>query len=156
MYTASARVEIAAPIGSVWRALVELDAYPEWNPFVVAVRDRTAALAVGVTFRIHLRFADGSRASSGERVTALVPPAPDGGRTRARFAYRYTDLLGSLGLVRAEREHVLEQLDGGPTIYSTREHFHGLLRRFVPIAKVQDGFDRQTAALKQRAESQPP
>lgn len=156
MYSAFARVEIAAPIGSVWRSLVDLDAYPDWNPFVLDVRDRSAGLAVGVTFRIHLRFADGSRTSSGERVTALVPPTVDGGLSRARFAYRYTDLLASLGLVRAEGEHVLEQRDGGPTVYSTREESRGLLRRLVPIAKAQNGFDRQTAALKQRAESLPP
>ena len=57
------------------------------------------------------------------------------------------------GLVRAERLQELEALGPASTRYATSEFFTGALAAFIPLAKVQEGFERQTAALKVRAET---
>lgn len=43
--------------------------------------------------------------------------------------------------------------EGGSTIWRTCEELQGALAAFVPLKKVQAGFDADAAALKQRTES---
>jgi hypothetical protein len=145
---AEATAQIDAPIEVVWRVMTDLAAYPEWNPFVVSI-DAKEAPRLGSRMKLHVRWSDGGTATSDEEVTQLDQPS--GGR--ATFAYRFTGPLDALGLVKAVRVQALEQSAGGPTIYTTREEFGGLLTRFLPLAKVQDGFERHARALKARAES---
>ena len=45
-------VEIAAPAERVWQVIVDLDRYPEWNPFVVACR---SSLRVGEPIEMRVR-----------------------------------------------------------------------------------------------------
>lgn len=146
---AEASIDIDAPPAHVWAVMLDLARYHEWNPFIVAV-DHAGSPALGGALRLHVRWNDGTGASSGEEITELV--APDGERP-GRLAYRFTGLLPAFGLIRATRVQQVAPLPGDRCRYFTREEFTGLLTRFLPLAKVQDGFDRHARALKARAEA---
>jgi len=145
---ATTTIDIAAPIDLVWKVMTDLRGYAAWNPFIVNVEDAPAVLTVGSTFRLHVKWARGGGATSGERVTRLEPP--DG--RAAVLSYRYTDFLDRIGGLHAERIQLLESFAGG-TRYWTSEEFRGCLVPLLPLAQVRDGFERQAQALKSHAES---
>lgn len=148
-----ARVEIEAPLDVVWSVVLDVDRYPEWNPFVVRA-ECASPPAVGDPIRLHVRWANGRSATSPERISAVEPPevAADGVR-RAALAYVYEGLPARLGLVRGTRWQRLSQPDGGPTTYDTVEEFAGPLVPLAGPGRVAEGFARHAAALKARAES---
>lgn len=150
---AESRVEIDAPIELVWQVMLDLEAYGKWNPFVYQVDSQPGEVRLGSTFKLHVRWPQGGVETSDEVVTRLDPPKQDGAHRRGDWEYRFTGWLARLGMVRAFRIQHVEQREGGPTIWITREEFRGALVAFVPIKKVQAGFDAHAAALKQRAES---
>ena len=80
-------LEIGAPAERVWGVIVDLDAYPAWNPFVVACR---STLAVGdpiaMRVRIFGRFAQPQRETilehvAGRRLCYGLAPLPFGALT---------------------------------------------------------------------------
>ena len=153
MGSAAARAEIDAPIEAVWRVMLDVAEYGAWNPFIVRAEAAPGALVVGSALRLHVRWREGGGATSPEVVSALEAPARGAdGIVRARLAYRFEGWLAKAGGVRGVREQRLWQREGGPTVYETDEQFTGWLSRFVPLAKVQDGFERHAAALRVRAE----
>lgn len=141
---------IAAPVDVVWSVMTDVAAYASWNPFVVRVDAERSPVEMGDLMTLHVRWSTGGGASSLEETVELV--APHGAAPRARWVYVFRGPMDRFGLVRAERLQELEALGPRSTRYSTSEFFTGLLSPFVPLAKVQEGFDRQTAALKARAE----
>lgn len=144
---AEATIDIDAPLAHVWAVMLDFPRYGEWNPFIVRA-DLTGPPRIGAALRLYVRWNDGTGATSGERITELTPPT--------RLAYRFTGPLHNLGLVRATRVQQLEPLATNRTRYSTREDFSGLLTATLPLAKIQDGFDRHAQALKSRAETLDP
>ncbi|CAF0902283.1 unnamed protein product [Didymodactylos carnosus] len=103
--------------------------------------------------KLYVKWANGKEDSSDEIVTDTKPPHVDSaGYKRAHWSYRFDGYLHYFGLVRATRYQWLEQQSDGTTNYHTREEFSGTLRNFVPLADVQNGFERQTKALKACAE----
>lgn len=56
-------------------------------------------------------------------------------------------------MVNGLRDQRLDLIDAHTTSYRTEETLHGWAARFAPIAKVQDGFERHAAALKDRSEA---
>jgi len=146
--TAEATIDIDAPPEHVWAVMTDFSRYHEWNPFIVGV-EQAGPLALDARMRLRVRWHDGTTASSGEQITELDPPAGD---RPGCLAYRFTGPLPTFGLVRATRVQRVEPLPAGRTRYFTRERFTGLLVRALPLAKVQDGFDRHARALKARAE----
>src|SRR5260370_40026200 len=56
MRTLSATVDIAAPPQQVWAVLADLDAYPQWNPFI---RSASGRVAEGATLTLRLVPAQG-------------------------------------------------------------------------------------------------
>jgi hypothetical protein len=149
---AFASAEIAAPIELVWSTMLDMQAYGEWNPFILRVDGLTGVPVVGQVLRLQVRWANGWTVRSTEVIERLEPPTRDGGIARATLVYGFRGPLHALHFVRASRWQVLEQHPGGPTLYRTEEDFHGLLARLVPRAAVQDGFERHALALKARAE----
>lgn len=150
---ATANIDIAAPIHTVWAAMLNFDAYPEWNPFIYKVSHHPETLTLGATFLLHVRWANGSSYNSWEVLTHLDPPTVGAdGICRALLTYRYASWQVRLGLVRAERRQVLSQPAAGLTSYFTQESFHGMLTHLLPLQAVEDGFKRHAAALKVRAE----
>ncbi len=151
---AETSININAPIEKVWQIMLDINNYPNWNPFVVRAEGEGDMAVPGNTMKLFVRWQNGGQASSGEEITDTKLPFTDtNGVKRAHWSYRFTGPLNNLGLVKATRYHWLEQKTGTPTtIYRTREEFNGLLKAFIPLAKVQDGFERQAAAFKAEAE----
>jgi len=90
MPRAEAEVAIDAPIGLVWRVMLDLDAYPAWNPFIVRIdspADRPAR--IGDDLGLHVRFRGGLRVRTRERITRLEPPAATGPRREAALEYEF-------------------------------------------------------------------
>ncbi len=152
---AQASITIWAPIERVWSVIIELSRYRDWNPFIYDVVNAPEELSVGSRFLLRVRWADGTTAESWETTTHLAPPTHTSqAPTSAMLAYRYSSWLARVGLVRATREqHLLQKVGEAATHYSTRETFHGPLARFLPLANVEEGFQRHARALKQHAES---
>lgn len=156
---AFASAEIDATIDLVWSVMLDFSAYPQWNPFIRRIEGIAGAPEVGQAMVLEVHFIGGSKVRSPERIGRIAPPAPETADPRpsesrqATLVYCFEGFLSRLHLVRGSRFQYLEQRPGGPTVYRTEEEFHGLLRRFVPLAAVQDGFERHAQALKARAES---
>jgi uncharacterized protein YndB with AHSA1/START domain len=154
--TAEHSVAIDAPIDVVWSVMTDLPRYGEWNPFVVSITRRDSApMRVGTAVSLHVRWSDGGEERTVEVVTRLEPPGrgSSSDARRATMEYRYTGWLPRLHLVEGSRLQTLEQAPGGRTVYRTLEVFRGLLAFAVPLAKVQDGFERHAAALAARAQA---
>lgn len=141
-----AEIAIDAPIERVWAILVDVAAYPEWNPFVPRVEADGDPTSVGTRMRFLVRWSSGGTARSTEEVTACEPPS----NGAALWSYAYRGPLATLGLVRGTRTQTLER-SGDRTIYRSVEPFTGALLAFVPLDEVRDGFARQARALAARA-----
>ena len=152
MIEARTSIEINAPIAEVWRVMLDLPAYRDWNPFIVDAVGAGRTLKVGDEFKLHVVWSDGKKVTSGEHVTRVDAPHEVDGASRAVLGYRFDGFLHALNLVRALRLQSLEQKPGGPTHYTSVENMTGMIARYVPIALVQDGFERHARALKQYVE----
>lgn len=155
MSWARAATSIDVPIAHAWAGLTDFASYSTWNPFITRVDGIEGPLGVGSKFCLHVAWSDGSGVvSSWERTTVFEPPtATADGVQRATFTYVACGQLDRFGLVRATRAHRLTQHPGGPTLYETEEKFTGAIAAFVPLKKVQQGFNAQTAAMKVQLES---
>jgi hypothetical protein len=132
--------------------MVDLDRYPDWNPFIVQVDGPVGRPpAVGDDLVLHVRWDRGRGVTSTERITRLEPP--EGEPRRAALAYEFGGPLAALRLVRGQRLQEVEEGPAGTTRYRTEERLHGLLAFAAPLGRVQDGFERHAAALKARAEA---
>jgi hypothetical protein len=149
---AEAEALIDAPIEKVWAVIMDLKDYPDWNPFTIEVENPEGP-KVGAAIRLHVRWSDGKGVISPERISRIEPPSGKPGARTACYGYQFGTILSTLNLVRSNRLQLLEERPGGKTFYKTTIELSGLLAGLTPLAKVQDGFDRQTAALKKRCES---
>ena len=138
----STAVEIDAPASRVWEVLVDLPAYPEWNPFIVEAGGKVA-----VGERLSLRMAlPGRDPMTIEPRLLVVDPARE---------LRWKGKLVIPGLFDGEHAFVLTALDGGRTRVDHSESFGGIL---LPIARgmIYDAtvrsFHALNAALAERAE----
>lgn len=151
---AEAATLIEAPARTVWQAMLDFDAYAQWNPFIVRIGRQSGSVPeVGECLLLHVRFGGGWSVRTREQITTLEHPAGDGDSVRARLEYEFLGPLHNLRLVRGRRLQTLEQHASGATTYHTEETFHGMLAFGVPLAGVRDGFRRHALALKARAES---
>jgi hypothetical protein len=139
---------IAAPIDVIWEIMLDLKGYAVWNPFITRVLDGERITAVGQCFRLKVMWSNGKGTVSRERVTDIRPP--EGGE--ARLAYRFSGWLSTIHMVRAERVQTLQIVSDGNVRYSSEEVFTGWGAGWIPLVNVEDGFKRQAAALKLRAE----
>lgn len=148
MKTAQAEVLINAPVDKVWSVMMNLDGYPEWNPFTPKV-ECPGGPKVGAPIRLHVRWNDGKQMVSPEKIVRIdAPEKGANGLYRGVYGYNFGTILSTLNLVRSERLQIVEEQPDGKTIYRTTIQLTGLLSGLTPLAKVQDGFDRQAAALK--------
>jgi len=112
-----AEVEIAAPVGRVWDALVDLAAYPTWNPFTVAVR---GGLRVGSPVDLFVSF-DGRRPF---RQREWV------NRVEAGRVLCWGTRMGPAWVLTANRWQWVEPLGADRCRYRTTDRFSGWL---VPL-----------------------
>lgn len=142
--TARIRTEIRvmADRDRVWAVLTGLDAYPEWNPFIVQAAGR---LQEGARIDIELRTPEGRTMSFTPEVRTVRPPA------KLRWVGRW------LHPALFEGDHVfeLERRGEEQTKVVHRETFTGLYVRWFKRRGLHDtrlGFEAMNRALKERAE----
>lgn len=138
----ASRIDIDATPAQVWEVLTRLEAYPEWNPFIV--------------------HADGT-AEIGNRLTLRMQPVGAGAGTfrptvlerREGSRLRWLGRLGVPGLLDADHTFTIEPRPGGGVTLRQDETFRGVLVPF--LARSLDrgtlpAFRAMNEALKRRAE----
>lgn len=146
-----AAIEIDAPLDQVWAVMLDTASYGAWNPFIERA-ECPSPPQVGDPIVLHVRWRNGRGARSPERISVIEPPHDDEGVCRATLAYVFEGWPAKLGLVRGTRTQRLTQRPGGPTRYDTIEEFSGPLVALAGPARVEDGFRRHAAALRERCE----
>jgi hypothetical protein len=137
----STAVEIDAPPSRVWDVLVDLPAYPQWNPFIVQAEGKVAA---GETLSLRMALPGREPMTIEPRLLVVEPPRE----------LRWKGRLLVPGLFDGEHAFVLTPLDDGRTRVDHFERFRGLL---LPIAKrmvydaTVESFHALNAALAKRA-----
>lgn len=131
---------IDAPPPTVWAALVDIDSYPEWNPFIVEGRGEFSQGE-----KVELRMQPpGGKAMTFEPKVIKVEPDRE---------LRWVGRLAVPGLFRGEHYFKLTP-DGDGTLLEHGEHFSGLLPRFMgkTLTRTEAGFVALNQGLKERAE----
>ena len=140
--TISASSVIRAPAEQVWAALVDLEAYPTWNPFTPRVR---SGLAVGDRVELDVVLGPRRRTRSVNHVETIEPPA----------LLVWSSTLGHPRLLRTRRTQQVEDLGDGRTRYTTSEVFEGPLTplvRAVSGRAVRRGFAAVADGLRRHVE----
>jgi len=135
-------IEIAAPPSDVWRVLSDFRRYPEWNPFIVALRGEAKT---GAALDLTISLPD----SNNERVlrAQLLRCEPED-------ELRWLGHLWMKGLFDGEHFVRLEAR-GDKTRVIQGEDFSGVLLRFLMprVTEAARGFVYMNQALKRRVES---
>lgn len=140
-WSISTAVEIEAPPARVWEVLVDLPAYPQWNPFIVEAAGKVAA---GETLSLRMALPGRAPMTIEPRLLVVEP-----GRE-----LRWRGSLWMRGLFDGEHAFVLTPLENGRTRLDHSERFEGLL---LPIAKrmvydaTVESFRALDAALAERS-----
>ena len=135
------QIRIAAPPARVWQVLTDFARYPEWNPFIIAVRGKAQPMErIEVCIRM-----PGQREHRFKPVVLQATP---------ERALRWLGRVGLPGIFDGEHGFFLEA-EGAGTRFRQTESFQGFLvpllwRDVGPAASA--GFEAMNAALKARAE----
>jgi hypothetical protein len=143
---------IQADIHTVWEAIVGIEKYPDWNPFIIAIEAEETVPVVGTEMEFTVRWQDGSTRKTMEVVNAFTPPRPTKEGMKGEWKYYFKSSMRTIGLVKATRTQVVTATPDGATHYHTYEDFRGWGVLFLPVEDIKDGFERQTQALKQYCE----
>ena len=140
MRTISATVDIAATPRQVWAVLADLDAYPQWNPFI---RSASGQLAEGATLTLRLVPAQRRAMTFRPKVLAAEPG----------LLLRWIGRLIMPGIFDGTHQFALDDV-GGYTCLTQSETFRGVLVPFTGkiITQTEADFRALNQALKQRAE----
>jgi hypothetical protein len=135
-------IGIGAPAERVWAVLVDIDKWPEWNPFAKA-RGR---LAVGERLEVEITPPGKGPMTFRPTVVKLEP-----GRE-----LRWLGHLGFPGIFDGEHGFRVAPEDEGRCRFEQFETFRGMLTwpiLWLAGAATRDGFEAMNRALKARAES---
>ena len=142
-----AEVEIDASPERVWEVLVDLERYPEWNPFTIAVR---SSLVEGEPVDLTVRMSRlGITIEQREHIREVRPAR------RLRWGMK----LGAPWLISGERDQRLEPLEPGRTRYVTEDVIAGVLSPLVFLlfaGSLEEGFREMARALAAEAERRSP
>lgn len=136
-------ITINASADTVWKIFSDFASYPEWNPFVRAIK---GDVRVGKRIEAVLQPPNQKEMTFKPRVIKLVP----------RREFRWHGILGIRGLF--DGEHIFEVHPSAPSTvrFVQREIFRGLLVPMIlkSIEKnTRAGFEQMNNALKERCES---
>lgn len=131
---------IHAPRESVWRLVVDFDAYPEWNPYMRSVQGRTE---VGRTLEVHLEPPGAKAQDVSGSVTVFKPPRK----------LRWQSRLLAPGLRDLEYEVIVVPLGPNRAQVIQRARYEGLLAALVDAEDTRAGLVQMARALRLRAES---
>jgi hypothetical protein len=137
-----AQIDVHATPQRVWQVLTDLDAYPDWNPFITRA---------GGSARVGERLTNHMQPVGGRAVTLrpTVLEADPGRRLR---------WLGHLfvpGILDAEHTFTIQPLDDGQVRLIQHENFSGLLAPLMGRSldrHTLPAFEQMNQALKRRAE----
>ncbi len=140
----SVAVDINAPVSKVWEVLVDLERYPEWNPFTVQIEADLSQLGNDVS--LHVQMSPTKKLVQVEEL---------------RVNDKEEQLSWGVTMVHpamfwAQRDQLLTVIDDKTTRYVTVDVFKGLL---VPLMimfygkAIKNGFDAIAMALKERCET---
>jgi len=134
-------IEIDAPLAHVYRVLTDFERYPEWNPFLTAVR---GTLVKGEKLAIEMSLPEGDAYQLEPTVTVVEPNVEL--RWVGRFRFRALLEAEHLFQLRAPRDGVTRLVQG--------QNFSGLLLRFAgaSLTLAARGAVYMNLALKKRAE----
>jgi hypothetical protein len=135
-------IDIEAPAEKVWELLIDVTAYPTWNPFITRAE---GPVEVGGRLTLRMQPVSGSAVTLRPTVVEVV----QGHRLRwqGRLAVR--------GLLDADHLFILEPHGATRSRLVQREHFSGLLVPFVQRSLDRGtlpAFHAMNAALKDRVE----
>jgi hypothetical protein len=138
-----ANIEIDAPADVVWRALVELDRFHDWNPFI---REASGSSEIGGTVWVRVATPLGIRLRF--RATVLD-------REPAR-ELRWKGHVLAPWLAAGEHWFTIEPIAPDRVRFVQREKFSGIVPRLgarLLAREARRGFDAMNRALKARAEA---
>ena len=136
-------IEIDAAPEVVWRTLIDLDRYPDWNPFIVSANGRPE---VGERLTNRMQ-PPGGRATTFKPTVTVV---------EASTAFEW---LGRFGLPRVfdgRHRFDLAPTESGGTLVTHTEQFEGILVPFLRKSldtATRAGFEAMNTALKARVEA---
>jgi len=137
---------IEAPADVVWDVIMDLDSYPDWNPYTIAMK---STLRVGEPMVMTVKMNPLITLEQTENIRVL-----EEGHKVCWGIDTTTPSLNS-----GERCQWLEEREDGTTRYVTEDLIEGTLNPLVNLLfgnDVQVGFDAVAKALKARAESLAP
>jgi len=135
-------IEINASAENVWKALMDFENYPSWNPFVREIKGGTA---VGDRLKVFLKPSGGSGMTMTPKVVKNEP--------NLEFVW-----LGNLfvsGIFDGRHSFRIEPINGNNVRFVQSEQFSGIL---VPLLwmfigkSTRRGFEEMNSALKKLAE----
>jgi len=136
--------EINAPAPFIWSILMDLDKYPEWNPYTVGMQ---STKKVGDPMNMKVKMSPLLTIDQTEHIRVM-----DDVKFKACWGINTT----TPNLNSGERCQWLEPLPNGGTRYITEDLIEGTLNPLVTVLfgnAVRDGFNDVAVALKKRAES---
>lgn len=142
MWSHEAEVAIDAPPSEVWRVLVDLDRYPEWNRYATSA---VGELRVGGEVVINVPRQKEKRGPVNNRVTELVADH--------RLCWR--SLSWYKFLVYGVRCRHLEVQPDGTTVFREVETMHGILSGAIRMAMAPQllrGLQTECDSLKEEVE----
>jgi hypothetical protein len=134
---------INASAEKVWQVIMDLESYPEWNPYTIHME---STLKVGDAMNMKVKMSELLTLDQTEYIRVLEP-----GHKVCWGINSDTPSFNS-----GERCQWLEPLPGGGTLWRNEDLIEGTANELVTALfgdDVQNGFDAVGVALKQRAES---
>jgi hypothetical protein len=140
-------IDIDAPMEKVWNIIIDLERYPEWNPFTPRVGAKR--IVVGEEFLLDCRMTEKQLLKDEREVFLAYEPE------RYRVCWGTSRTKGRPG-IKSYRWQICQPLGEHGTHFINYEEFHGILAPLVNLLygkKLQRGFDGYCRALKNHAES---
>ena len=137
---------IPAPPDRVFEVILDVDRYPEWNPFTPRFSIATAEMAVGREFELDCQMTP-TQLLRGEREVVLALD-----REARAFCMGTSRTRGRPGVVSYRWQRCEPAPDGG-THFVNYEQFHGPLGPLVWLlykGKLKEAFERYNEALEAR------
>ena len=140
-------IDVDAPVEKVWNIMIDLERYPEWNPFTPRVGAKR--IVVGEEFLLDCQMTEKQLLKDEREVFLAYEPE------RYRVCWGTSRTKGRPG-IKSYRWQICQPLGERRTHFINYEEFHGILAPLVNLLygkKLQRGFDSYCRALKNRAES---
>ncbi len=137
------QIDITASPDTVWGILTDLEAYSDWNPFIVSAEGN---VTVGERLTNRMQTPGGKAMTFKPTVTAADPSQK----------FEWLGRLGPPGIFDGRHSFELEATETGTRVLHS-EHFNGVLVRFMRKSLdngTLQNFQAMNEALKTRAEAQ--